>query len=78
VFINSVDRNYTIALNNLGLLHYDCDNHQEAIANYTDALAINPDYAIAYFNRALVHDKLENLEDVNKSFFSVFLFQGRN
>ena len=41
---------YPEALNNLGLLAYTYDNDDEAIALYTKALSIKPDYADARWN----------------------------
>ena len=43
-----------------GILCYLMDNYQEAIAEYTRAIELTPDYADAYFRRGTVHLKIGN------------------
>jgi tetratricopeptide (TPR) repeat protein len=39
---------------NLGLYHFTEGHIEEAIANFTQAIAINPNFADAYYSRGLV------------------------
>ncbi|MFH0917603.1 MAG: tetratricopeptide repeat protein [Candidatus Omnitrophota bacterium] len=43
-----------------GCVSYNQGNLPQAIANYTKAIAIKPDYAAAYNNRGLVYFRLHN------------------
>lgn len=43
---------------NQGLEKFKAKNYQGAIANYDSALRLNPDYAIAYYNRGLAKSGL--------------------
>lgn len=45
-----------------GLVHYQIGNYEQAIVNYTKAINLKPDYAIAYFARGLVYRKMGEKE----------------
>jgi Tetratricopeptide repeat len=53
------DRTMAMALNNLGNAHAALDDDARAEADYTQAIAVNPGYANAYFNRSGVGSKLK-------------------
>ncbi|NIQ87925.1 MAG: tetratricopeptide repeat protein [Deltaproteobacteria bacterium] len=45
-----------------GLKYYDLGRWQEAIVAFTDALAINPDFAVAHFGLGVTYSRLDNWE----------------
>ena len=42
-----------------GVAHYESKEYDQAIAEYSKAIEINPNYADAYYNRGLVYDDLK-------------------
>ena len=46
-----------------GLRYYDLGRWQEAITAFSDALAINPNYAVAHFGLGVTFSRLENWEE---------------
>ncbi len=48
---------------NLGNYDYDIGNCQQAVADYTKAIALNPNYAEGYNNRAYTNMRLRNYKD---------------
>lgn len=46
----------------LGLAHYEKEEYGQATANYTKAIDVAPDYAVAYANRGLSHAMSSNFE----------------
>jgi tetratricopeptide (TPR) repeat protein len=57
--VTSTAKNYDYYYN-LGLSFYDKGDYPNAIANYTQAIKLNPRSADAYYNRALVYYDSEN------------------
>lgn len=59
------------AYNKRGLAHASTRNYEQAIVDYTKALALDPDYAEAYNNRSTAHLLMENyaegVVDCNKA-----------
>ena len=53
------------AYNNRGNAYYDLKDYQKAIADYTKAIELKPDYATAYYNRGSAHDDLKDYQKVN-------------
>ncbi|MCC7207532.1 MAG: tetratricopeptide repeat protein [Anaerolineae bacterium] len=51
-----------IPWNNRGAEYHETEREQEALSDLNRALRINPDYALAYLNRAYVHIALENTD----------------
>ena len=47
-----------LAYYNRGAAYDDLGRYQEAIADYTTAIKINPDYAIAYIKRGFAKENL--------------------
>lgn len=56
------------AWNNLGLLHYEAGDLQAALADFNQALAINPRLADAYHNRVLAFLSLNQLPEAEADF----------
>ncbi len=48
---------------NLGDYDYDIGNCQQAVSDYTKAIALNPNYAEGYNNRAYTNMRLRNYKD---------------
>ena len=46
-----------------GLRYYDRGRWQEAIVAFSDAIAINPNYAVAYFGLGVTYSRLDNWEE---------------
>lgn len=46
-----------------GLRYYDLGRWQKAIVAFSDALAINPNFAVAYFGLGVTYSRLENWEE---------------
>jgi tetratricopeptide (TPR) repeat protein len=61
VEIKNIDGFIAIAHHNMGVVHAQKDNLEEAKKEFTRALEINPEYAIAYFNLAVVYKKLGDM-----------------
>lgn len=53
-------RKTALTLNNRGLVLYDLGRYEEAIADYSEAIALNPQVAGYYANRAQAHYMLNN------------------
>lgn len=51
-----------VAFCNRGLTHFRIGNPEQAIQDYNQAIAINPDYTDAFYNRALAYAALEEIE----------------
>ena len=51
------DTNLATAYSNRGIAYVNVGNYEDAIADYTIAIRINPDYASAYKNRGIVKEK---------------------
>jgi tetratricopeptide (TPR) repeat protein len=49
-----IERNQIIALNNLGTALPGINRLDETLASYDCAIALNPDYAAAYWNKSLL------------------------
>jgi tetratricopeptide (TPR) repeat protein len=45
-----------------GLKYYDLGRWQEAIVAFSDAIAINPNFAVAYFGLGVTYSRLDNWE----------------
>jgi tetratricopeptide (TPR) repeat protein len=45
-----------------GLLYAEQENYQEAIADYSEAIRLNPQYDTIYFHRAQSYEQIGNLE----------------
>jgi len=58
----------TIALDRVekGKKLYRSGNYQEALELFSSAIELKPNYAIAYYNRAIVHYKLGDIEQTEK------------
>ena len=54
------DANKAVAYNNRGNAYKKLENYTAAIADYTSALRIKPDYASAYYNRGIAYYNLKN------------------
>ena len=48
--------------NNRGIAYDDLENYQAALADYSRAIVLNPQYATAYNNRGLTYSKLEDCQ----------------
>lgn len=48
-----MERDNAITYNNLGNIYSNNDDFNQALKNYTKALRLDPDYAPAYYNRAM-------------------------
>jgi len=46
-----------------GLKYYDLGRWQEAIVAFSDAIAIKPDFVVAYFGLGVTYSRLENWEE---------------
>jgi len=46
-----------------GLKYYDLGRWQEALVAFSDAIAINPNFAVAYFGLGVTYSRLENWEE---------------
>jgi len=46
-----------------GLKYYDLGRWQEAIVAFSDAIAINPNFAVAHFGLGVTYSRLENWEE---------------
>ena len=46
-----------------GLKYYDLGRWQEAIVAFSDAIAINPNFTVAYFGLGVTYSRLENWEE---------------
>ena len=46
-----------------GLKYYESERWQEAIVAFSDAIAINPNFAVAYFGLGVTYSRLENWEE---------------
>ncbi|RLC09283.1 MAG: hypothetical protein DRI57_22410 [Deltaproteobacteria bacterium] len=46
---------------------YDAGNYQEAIDAFSNAIKLKSDYAIAYYNRGIVHYRLDDNEQAEKN-----------
>ena len=63
---------YAEAYNNRGSLHEDIGNYKQAIRDFSKAIKLRPDYAMAYVNRGITyarHDKksLLSIADIKKA-----------
>ena len=59
-----LNRDESGAYYNRGYAKSELERHEEAIADYDEAIRLNPDYAIAYYNRG---DQRSKFEDSNKA-----------
>jgi len=57
------DNNLAKSYNNRGLTYSKLGNYEDAIADYTRAIRIDPDYANAYGNRGVAYNELGNYKD---------------
>ncbi len=57
---------------------FEASKFQEAIVEYNDALKIDPNYADAYFNRALTQRILHNYDDAKKDLETVMKLQPKS
>jgi tetratricopeptide (TPR) repeat protein len=55
--------NLASVYNNRGNAYSELGNYEDAIADYTRAIRIDPDYASAYYNRGIEYKNLKNYED---------------
>lgn len=44
--------------NNRGVLHFEIEQHQRALADYTEAIRIEPREAVYYYGRAVVREEI--------------------
>lgn len=51
-----------------GLKYYDLGRWQEAIVAFSDAIAFNPNHAVAHFGLGVAYSRLENWEEALKYF----------
>tara|TARA_B110000211_G_scaffold88694_1_gene103768 strand:- start:1094 stop:1420 length:327 start_codon:yes stop_codon:yes gene_type:complete len=56
------------AYNNRGMAHFELENYENAIANFTNCLIIDPNDARAYTNRGEAYGGLGNYEDAITDF----------
>jgi tetratricopeptide (TPR) repeat protein len=60
-----------MAYNNRGVAYNGLGDHDRAIEDLTEAIILNPEYAMAYFNRGLAYkakgDNGSALADFNKA-----------
>lgn len=65
------DKQRAIAYNNRGSAHADKGNKEQAIADFSKAIQIYPDYALPWVNRGIVHSEAGRFEraiaDFNKA-----------
>src|SRR5262244_419059 len=50
------NKNLAIAFNNRGNAYYDKKEHDRAIADYDQAIKLDPNYARAFYNRGISYD----------------------
>lgn len=62
----SLDPNEPIYRNNRGNVQLSRKEYELAIQDYTEAIKLNPDYHLAYQNRAIAYDKSNNHEEAAK------------
>jgi len=55
--------NLASVYHNRGHVYSELKNNEDAIADYTRAIRINPDYASAYYNRGREYEDLKKYED---------------
>ncbi len=53
----------TLAYNERGLAYFDSNNLEQAITDFSTAIDINPDFAVAYYNRGRAYDLEQALAD---------------
>jgi len=58
---NSDHENLAKAFNNRGQIKYLRVDFDEAIEDYTNAIKLDKDYAVAYYNRGQIHYRLGEL-----------------
>ena len=56
------------AYNNRGSAYHNKDLYNRAILDFNKAIAINPNYAEAYYNKAIVYERLGNFREVLKAY----------
>jgi tetratricopeptide (TPR) repeat protein len=66
--LNSKD---SLAYNNRGWCYFNLAQYNEAIANYNQAIELNPQYIQAYYNRGLAYESNKQLEEAKEDFEKV-------
>ena len=44
-------------------MYANLDQYEQAIADYTEAICLDPQLAVAYYNRGMGHQQLANSDD---------------
>ncbi|GGA01458.1 tetratricopeptide repeat protein [Okeania sp. KiyG1] len=64
---NSIPNNAE-AYNNRGIVYDNQGEYEKAIADYNQAIRLNPKNADAYYNRGLIHKRKRNIEKARSDF----------
>jgi tetratricopeptide (TPR) repeat protein len=59
-----------VTMMKLGRAFYNIKNYEAAIGMYTDTISLNPNHGLAYYNRGVVHYKLNNYMKAGNDFIS--------
>ena len=54
------------AYNNRGNLYEEIGQKEKALADFNQAITLNPNFAIAYYNRGVIYFQLENISQCKK------------
>ena len=57
-----------IAYNNRAVAYFEKGEAEQALADFTKAIELKPDYAEAWYNRGVVHETLGNKREAEKDF----------
>lgn len=66
--IKNIRHFIAIAHQNMGVVHAQNSNLDEARQEFDRALEMDPEYAIAYFNLAVVYKKLNNIDKAKECY----------